>query len=215
MTANGSNNKWIGKRTPRPDGADKVTGRAAFGADFSQPGMLVGKVLRSPHPHARIKSINLDKAAALPGVKAVMTSKDLVEFPWDKPAILGIQDLRFNSRNVMARDKALYAGHAVAAVAATSASIASRALKLIEVDYEVLPWVIDVDEAMQPVRPFSMSTCTPPPPRVRQRHRMSRASSSTCWATSRPASQRPRWSSSAASRPSRCIRDISSRTPAS
>ena len=72
--------------------------------------MLVGKVLRSPHPHARIKSINLDKAAALPGVKAVMTGKDLVEFPWDKPAILGIQDLRFNSRNVMARDKALYAG---------------------------------------------------------------------------------------------------------
>jgi CO/xanthine dehydrogenase Mo-binding subunit len=154
MTANGSSNKWIGKRTPRPDGADKVTGRAAFGADFSQPGMLVGKVLRSPHPHARIKSINLEKAAALPGVKAVMTSKDLVEFHWDKPAILGIQDLRFNSRNVMARDKALYAGHAVAAVAATSASIASRALKLIEVDYEVLPWVIDVDEAMQPGAPI-------------------------------------------------------------
>ena len=72
----------------------------------------MGKVLRSPHPHARIKSINFDKAAALPGVKAVMTGKDLVDFPWDKPAILGIQDLRFNSRNVMARDKALYAGHA-------------------------------------------------------------------------------------------------------
>src|SRR5438552_2370831 len=154
MTANGSNNKWIGKRTPRPDGADKVTGRAAFGADFSQPGMLAGKVLRSPHPHARIKSINLAKAAALPGVKAVMTSKDLVEFPWDKPAILGIQDLRFNSRNVMARDKALYAGHAVAAVAATSAAIAAAALKLIEVDYEVLPWIIDVDEALQPGAPI-------------------------------------------------------------
>ena len=81
MTANGSDNKWIGKRTIRPDGEDKVTGRAAFGADFSQPGMLYGKVLRSPHPHARIKSINIDKAAALPGVKAVMTGKDLVEFP--------------------------------------------------------------------------------------------------------------------------------------
>src|SRR5262245_50838155 len=125
------NNKWIGQRTIRPDGADKVTGRAAFGADLSMPGMLVGKVLRSPHPHARIKSINLEKAAALAGVKAVMTSHDLVEFPWDKPAILGIQDLRFNSRNVMARDKALYAGHPVAAVAATSARIASQALKLI------------------------------------------------------------------------------------
>jgi CO/xanthine dehydrogenase Mo-binding subunit len=157
MTAdgsNGSNNKWIGKRTLRPDGEDKVTGRAAFGADFSQPGMLWGKVLRSPHPHARIKSINFAKAVALPGVKAVMTGTDLVEFPWDKPAPLGIQDLRFNSRNVMARDKALYAGHAVAAVAATSSNIAARALKLIEVDYEVLPWVIDVDEALQPGAPI-------------------------------------------------------------
>ena len=157
MTAdgsNGSNNKWIGKRTLRPDGEDKVTGRAAFGADFSQPGMLWGKVLRSPHPHARIKSINFAKAMALPGVKAVMTGTDLVEFPWDKPAPLGIQDLRFNSRNVMARDKALYAGHAVAAVAATSSNIAARALKLIEVDYEVLPWVIDVDEALQPGAPI-------------------------------------------------------------
>ena len=131
-----------------------MTGRAAFGADFSQPGMLWGKVLRSPHPHARIKSINFAKAMALPGVKAVMTGKDLVEFPWDKPAPLGIQDLRFNSRNVMARDKALYAGHAVAAVAAISSNIASRALKLIEVDYEVLPWVIDVDEALQKGAPI-------------------------------------------------------------
>src|SRR5215510_574162 len=149
MTGNNPNNKWIGQRTIRPDGVDKVTGRAAFGADLSMPGMLVGKILRSPHPHARIRSINIQSAAALPGVKAVMTGRDLVEFPWDKPAILGIQDLRFNSRNVMARDKALYAGHAVAAVAATSGRIASQALKLIEVDYEVLPWVIDVDEAMQ------------------------------------------------------------------
>jgi CO/xanthine dehydrogenase Mo-binding subunit len=153
-SANGSGNKWIGKRTIRPDGEDKVTGRANFAADFSQPGMLVGKILRSPHPHARIRSINTQKAAALPGVKAVMTGHDLVEYPWDKPAPLGIQDLRFNSRNVMARDKALYAGHAVAAVAATSTQIAAAALKLIEVDYEVLPWVIDVDEALLPGAPI-------------------------------------------------------------
>jgi CO/xanthine dehydrogenase Mo-binding subunit len=153
MTANGSNNKWIGKRTNRPDGEDKVTGRAAFGADFSRPGMLWGKVLRSPHPHARIKSIKFDKALALPGVKAVMSGRDLVEFSWDKPVPLGIQDLRFISRNVMAREKVLYAGHAVAAVAATSVAIASQALKLIEVDYEVLPWVIDVDEALRPGTP--------------------------------------------------------------
>jgi CO/xanthine dehydrogenase Mo-binding subunit len=154
MTGNGSNNKWIGKRTIRPDGIDKVTGRATFGADFSQPGMLHGKVLRSPHPHARIRSINFDKALALPGVKAVMSGKDLVDFPWDKPAILGIQDLRYNSRNVMARDRAFYAGHAVAAVAATSAKIAAAAVKLIEVDYEILPWVIDVDEALLPGAPI-------------------------------------------------------------
>ncbi len=154
MTANGSNNKWIGKRTIRPDGVDKVTGRATFGADFSQPGMLHGKVLRSTHPHARIRSINFDKALALPGVKAVMSGRDLVDFPWDKPAILGIQDLRYNSRNVMARDRAFYAGHAVAAVAATSAKIAAAAVKLIEVDYEVLPWVIDVDEALEPGAPI-------------------------------------------------------------
>jgi CO/xanthine dehydrogenase Mo-binding subunit len=155
MTANGStDNKWIGKRTIRPDGVEKVTGRAAFGADFSQPGMLFGRVLRSPHPHARIKSINFAKALALPGVKAVMSGRDLVDFPWDKPVILGIQDLRFISRNVMARDRAFYAGHAVAAVAATSVKIAAAAVKLIEVDYEVLPWVIDVDEAIEPSAPI-------------------------------------------------------------
>ena len=78
-----------------------------------------------------------------------MSGRDLVDFPWDKPAILGIQDLRYNSRNVMARDRAFYAGHAVAAVAATSTKIAAAAVKLIEVDYEVLPWVIDVDEALR------------------------------------------------------------------
>ncbi|MGE0851083.1 MAG: xanthine dehydrogenase family protein molybdopterin-binding subunit [Hyphomicrobiaceae bacterium] len=147
-------NKWIGKRTIRPDGEDKVTGRAAFGADFNQPGMLWGRILRSPHPHALIKSINTEKAAALHGVKAVMTGRDLVEFPWGKPVPLGIQDLRYMSRNVMAREKALYAGHAVAAVAATSAKIAAEAIKLIEVEYQVLPWVIDVDEALKPGAPI-------------------------------------------------------------
>jgi CO/xanthine dehydrogenase Mo-binding subunit len=161
MTADGADkangaatNKWIGKRTDRPDGVDKVTGRAAFAADSSMPGMLWGKVLRSPHPHARIRSINFDKALALPGVKAVMSGKDLVHFPWDKPVILGIQDLRFISRNVMARDRAFYAGHAVAAVAATTPKIAAKAVKLIEVDYEVLPFVIDVDEALEPGAPI-------------------------------------------------------------
>ena len=148
-----ANNQWIGKRTIRPDGEDKVTGRAAFGADFAQAGMLWGKVLRSPHPHARIKSIDLDRAAAALGVKAVMCGADLVDFPLDTPVLVGPADMRFVSRNVMARDKALYAGHAVAAVAATTAEAAEAALGLIDVDYEPLPWVIDVDEAMQPEAP--------------------------------------------------------------
>ena len=146
---NSADNQWIGKRTIRPDGEDKVTGRATFGADFAQAGMLWGKVLRSPHPHARIKSISLDRAATAPGVKAVMSGADLVDFPLDTPVLVGPADMRFVSRNVMARGKALYAGHAVAAVAATTAEAAEAALALIDVDYEVLPWVIDVDEAME------------------------------------------------------------------
>ena len=91
MTGDNPENKWIGQRTPRPDGQDKVTGRAQYGADFTLPGMIWGKVLRSPHPHARIKSINTDKAAALPGVKAVMTAKDIVDIPLSKPVVVGIQ----------------------------------------------------------------------------------------------------------------------------
>jgi CO/xanthine dehydrogenase Mo-binding subunit len=154
MTGENPSNKWIGKRTLRPDGADKVTGRAAYAADTSMPGMLWGKILRSPHPHARIKSINVEKALALPGVKAAMTAADLVAFPLDKPVMVGIADMRWIGPNVMARDKALFAGHPVAAVAATTSRIASQALKLIEVEYEVLPWVIDVDEAMQPGAPI-------------------------------------------------------------
>ena len=146
-----TNNRWIGQRTIRPDGADKVTGRAAYAADTNMPGMIWGKVLRSPHAHARIKKIDTSKAEAMPGVKAVITSKDIVDFPIDKgPVMLGIQDMRWMCRNVMARDKALFHGHPVAAVAATTERIAAEALKLIEVDYEVLPWAIDVEDAMKP-----------------------------------------------------------------
>lgn len=146
-------NKWIGKRTVRPDGADKVTGRAAYAADTTMPGMIWAKVLRSPHPHARIKSISTAKAEAHPGVKAVVTAKDVVDFPIAKSVMLGIQDMRWMCRNVMAREKALFVGHPVAAVAATTEKIAAEACKLIEVEYEVLPFVIDVDEAMKPGAP--------------------------------------------------------------
>jgi CO/xanthine dehydrogenase Mo-binding subunit len=149
------NNKWIGQNTIRPDGMDKVTGRAQFAADTSMPGMIWGKVLRSPHPHARIKSINTKKAEALPGVKAVVTSKDVVDFPIEKGAVmLGIQDMRWMCRNVMARDKALFPGHPVAAVAATTEAIAAEACKLIEIDYEVLPWAIEIDDAIKPDAPI-------------------------------------------------------------
>src|SRR6202011_492286 len=149
-----TNNKWIGQRTIRPDGADKVTGRAAFAADTNMPGMIWGKVLRSPHPHARIKSIDTSKALALPGVKAVVTARDIVDFPIAKSVMLGIQDMRWMCRNVMAREKALFPGHPVAAVAATSEAIAAKACELIEVDYEVLPWSIEIDAALKSDAPI-------------------------------------------------------------
>jgi len=141
--------KWIGTRQLRPDGVDKVTGRAKFGADLTVPNMLFGKVLRSPHAHARIKSIDTSKAEALQGVKAVITSAD---FKLMSTNLIANGEMQINYRdvghNIMARDKVLYDGHAVAAVAATNALIAEQALTLIEVDYEVLPHVIDVVEAM-------------------------------------------------------------------
>jgi len=151
----GSEFKWVGTRAPRPDGVDKVTGRARFGADLSLPGQLVGKVLRSPHPHARIRGIDTSAAEKLPGVKAVVTARDFKDQPSEFiPAGEMMINYRDVVRNVMAREKALYEGHPVAAVAATSAAVAKRALKLIKVDYEVLPHVIDVVEAMKPGAPL-------------------------------------------------------------
>ena len=141
--------KWVGTRPVRPDGVQKVTGAAKFGADYHLPGMLYGQVLRSPHAHARIRGIDTSRAEALPGVKAVMTGADLADQPYEfsGPERLAV-NFWYITRNIMAREKALYEGHAVAAVAATSASIANRALALIDVDYEALPHVIDVEEAM-------------------------------------------------------------------
>lgn len=145
---NDQSHKWIGKRTIRPDGADKVTGRAAYAADATMPGMIWGKVLRSPHPHAVIKSIDTSKAEALPGVKAVATAADFVDFPVDTPVPLGIQDMRWMSRNMLAKEKVLFHGHPIAAVAATSEEIAAEACALIEVEYEVLPFAIEIDDAL-------------------------------------------------------------------
>ena len=147
--------KFVGTSPIRPDGVPKVTGLAKYGSDFTLPGMLWGKILRSPHAHARILSINTAKAEALPGVKAVMTAADL---PEQKFEYVGAERVAINfwhmTRNIMAHEKVLYEGHAVAAVAATRQRIANAALRLIEVEYEVLPHVIDVDAAMQPGAPL-------------------------------------------------------------
>ncbi len=151
--------KIVGTRPLRPDGVDKVTGRARFGADLRLPNMLAGKVLRSPHAHARIRSIDVSKALALPGVKAVVTAADFSDLPSEFiPAGEMMVNFRDMTRNVMAREKALYEGHAVAAVAAIDERVASQALKLIEVDYEVLPHVMDVDEALAPGAPVLHDT---------------------------------------------------------
>ena len=145
----------VGKRPVRPDGVDKVTGRAQYGADLELTGLLQARVLRSPHAHARIKSINTSAAEALAGVRAVVTAADL---PF---AALTKEDLgndynrfKFLSDNFLASDKALYRGHAVAAVAADNAHVAEAALALMDVDYEVLEPVIDVRAAMQEGAPL-------------------------------------------------------------
>lgn len=148
--------KVIGTRPVRHDGVAKVTGRALYANDIQIPGHLTGKFLRSPHAHARIVSIDTSKAEALPGVHAVVTGADMPNVT----AILREQsegtlvNLGLMSRNSMAREKALYRGHPVAAVAADNAFIADQALALIEVKYEVLPPVLDALEAMKPDAPI-------------------------------------------------------------
>ena len=147
--------KVVGTRPLRPDGDDKVTGRARFGADYNLPNQLIGKVLRSPHPHARLLAIDVSRALALPGVKAVVTRDDFPDLP-EQFALSGELTINYRdvTRQVMAREKVLYEGHPVAAVAAVSETVAVQALGLIRVEYEVLPHVIDVVEAMQPGAPL-------------------------------------------------------------
>ena len=146
----------VGTRPIRHDGPDKVMGRARYAADIHLPRMLHGKVLRSPHAHARIRSIDARRALALPGVKAVVTSADLP----DVSAEVADQEegatvnYGFYSRNVMAREKALYQGHAVAAVAATSLHLAEEALAMLDVDYEVLPPVLNASDAIKEGAPI-------------------------------------------------------------
>ena len=140
--------KYIGTRPVRPDGLEKVTGRANFGADHALPGMLFGKVVRSPHAHARIRSIDTAAAEGMPGVLAVITAADFPDrskMSWRRKG--------FND-NLLASDKVLYHGHAVAAVAATSNQAAEAAAAAVVVDYEVLDSVTDALAAIAPDAPI-------------------------------------------------------------
>lgn len=141
----------VGTRPVRHDGADKVTGRAVYGADFDTTGLLHGKILRSPHAHARILSIDTSAAEALPGVYAVVTAADFPEI--EGGALVsdgegGSTEVGLLRDNVLASSKALYTGHAIAGVAATSPHIAEEAANLIEVKYEVLKAVMTAPEGM-------------------------------------------------------------------
>ena len=146
----------VGTRPVRHDGPDKVMGRARYAADIHLPEMLHGKILRSPHAHARIRGIDASRALARPGVHAVVTSAD---FPAVSAEIKDQEEgatvnYGFYSRNVMAREKALYRGHAVAAIAADSPHLAEEALALIDVDYEVLTPALTAAAAMAPGAPI-------------------------------------------------------------
>ena len=146
--------KYVGTRPIRHDGVDKVTGRASYGADAAWPGMLHGAVLRSPHAHARIVSIDTSAAEATPGVKAVVTASD---FPETTAALAmgeAAIDLRDISDSMIARTKVLYHGHTVAAVAATTFDIAKEAAEKIKVVYEPLEPVTGIDRAIAPDAPI-------------------------------------------------------------
>ena len=137
--------KVVGTRPIRHDGADKVTGRAVYGADMNLPGMIYGKVLRSPHAHARILSIDTSRVEAHPDARAVATSADFAPSDSVGPiAVLG----QMPKDNILARDKVLYKGHAVAAVAAVSPHAAEEILSLIDVEYEVLPAYTNIEDSM-------------------------------------------------------------------
>ncbi len=138
--------KYVGTRPIRHDGLEKVTGRARFAADLNLPSQLMGVVVRSPHAHARIVSIDTTKAASMPGVKSVVTRDDFPE--------VGPRDRNYDMCiNLMARDKVLYEGHAVAAVAATTRAQAEAAAAAVDVTYELLPAVLTISEALAPDAP--------------------------------------------------------------
>jgi 4-hydroxybenzoyl-CoA reductase alpha subunit len=135
----------VGERIPILDGKEKVTGEAKYAADLKFPHMLYGKILRSPHPHAKILNIDISKAKKVPGVKAVITTKDTPQKKWGA----FIED-----QTIFGVDKVRYIGEEVAAVAAVDEYTAEEALQLIKVDYEILPAVFDPEEAVLPGAPL-------------------------------------------------------------
>jgi xanthine dehydrogenase molybdenum-binding subunit len=151
----------IGTRPVRPDGVDKVTGRAVYGGDVRLPGLLAGRILRSPRAHARIRRLDVSRAWSVPGVKAVVTGRDLPEAE-DRVVDLGEEtvNLKHLRDAVLATDKVFYQGHPVAAVAALTARDAEEALRLIEVEYEPLPPVLDVRQAMADGAPLLHESLT-------------------------------------------------------
>ncbi len=130
----------VGKRHPRPEGRAKVTGSARYASDYYLPGMLYLKFVRSPHPHARVVAIDASKALALPGVKAVLTAKDMPAYRW-------------NPSKPLLTDVARFVGDEVAVVAAVDEDTAAEAARLVRVDYQPLPFVLDAEESMQPAAP--------------------------------------------------------------
>ncbi|MFT5578107.1 MAG: CO/xanthine dehydrogenase Mo-binding subunit, partial [Paraglaciecola psychrophila] len=143
------NYKYIGTRSIRPDGFEKVTGKANYGADLALPGMIWGKMLRSPHAHALIKRIDTTKAEALTGVMAITTFADFPSVSVEAIASgEGTVDSVDLARNIMADGKVLYHGHAILGIAATSEAIAEQALNLVEIDYQLLPPVMDIRDAI-------------------------------------------------------------------
>lgn len=153
MTAAKREFRIIGSRVEKLDAADKVTGRARFGSDVTLPRLLVGKILRSPHAHAMIKQIDITDALDVPGMKAIITGSDFPQISLDPSGAITQRDV-FLGQEVMARHKVCFHGQAVAAVAATSEAAAEAALDAIRVTYDVLPHVIDVNDAMQAGAPL-------------------------------------------------------------
>ena len=132
----------VGKRLPKIDAPDKATGRAIYTDDIVLPNMIYGKLLLSPLPHAKIKSVKIEKAKSLPGVKLILTGSDVTDLTY------GTSPPRYDE-NVLAKDKVRYVGDVVAAVAAIDEATCYKAINLIEVEYEELPAVFDPLEAMK------------------------------------------------------------------